>query len=72
MKQPRKLMSVREWIEFRFENDPPAEGTVRRFCAKGEIPAKKICGRWFIDAEAEMNQTGEPEVDALIDMVVNG
>ncbi|WP_245583355.1 helix-turn-helix domain-containing protein [Oceanospirillum beijerinckii] len=68
MMKTNKLMSIEEWRKRRFLGEAPAPVTVRKWCANGEIPAKKIGGNWYIDVDAEANVTGKP----LVDMVLNG
>ncbi|MBB1485830.1 helix-turn-helix domain-containing protein [Oceanospirillum sediminis] len=64
----RKLMPLHQWVEERFIGDPPTMCTLRRLCVNGELPAKKIGRKWYIDVEAEVNYTG----DELADNVLKG
>lgn len=65
----RKLVSINDWISSRFET-PPSLRTVRRWCDNGDIPAKKIGKRWFIEANKELQQESPPSVDELVNRVL--
>ncbi|WP_221801886.1 helix-turn-helix domain-containing protein [Oceanobacter mangrovi] len=61
-----KLMSVSDWRTARFASNPPSEQTVKRWAKNGDIPAKKIGGRWFIMVTEELQTTGDELVDAVL------
>ena len=60
-----KLMPLSEWRVTRFTT-PPAQSTARRWAERGEIPAKLICGKWYVKVEQELLETG----DCLVDQVL--
>lgn len=62
------LVTPNSWLDKRFGNakDRPSASSVRRWAEAGELPAKKIGGRWFIDIDAEMNSTGNDLVDKVL------
>lgn len=64
-----KLVSLKDWLESRFEK-PPSLRTARRWCEKQEIPAKKIGRDWFVDPTKEMQQSGNKSVDDLVNNVL--
>lgn len=64
-----KLVSLKDWLEARFEK-PPSLRTARRWCENNDIPAKKIGKSWFVDPSKEMQQTGQKSVDDLVDRVL--
>ncbi|WP_110647560.1 helix-turn-helix domain-containing protein [Salinicola peritrichatus] len=61
-----KLMSLDDWRKARFLGKPPGRSTVRRWCNDGTIPAKRIGGNWYIDVDAERNQTGNDLADDVL------
>ncbi|MBU2707687.1 DNA-binding protein [Zooshikella marina] len=62
----KKLISIAEWQKQRFEGKAPTSTCIARWCREGFIPAKKIGGLWFIDAEAEAIQSGNELVDSVL------
>lgn len=65
-----KLVSLKEWLEIRFEN-PPSIRTARRWCETGAIPdAKKFGKLWFVDPKKELHSTGNKSVDELVNRVL--
>lgn len=64
-----KLLSLEKWISSRFD-DPPSLRTARRWCEKGEIPAKKIGKCWFVDSTKEIQQSSNKSVDELVNRVL--
>ncbi|WP_342594554.1 helix-turn-helix domain-containing protein [Salinicola lusitanus] len=62
-----KLMCLEDWRKARFAGKPPGISTVRRWCNEGTIPAKRIGGTWYIDIDAERNQTGMELADQVLD-----
>lgn len=62
------LVSPVEWIERRFRDAKrkPHPSSVRRWIESGELPGKKIGGRWFVDLAAEKNETGNELVDKVL------
>lgn len=64
-----KLLSLDDWLAKRFEN-PPSLRTARRWCESGTIPAKKIGKCWFVEANKELEQSGQPSVDELVNRVL--
>ncbi|MBB1489479.1 helix-turn-helix domain-containing protein [Oceanospirillum sediminis] len=52
-----KLMPLKEWQAERFAGQGPTLCTIRRWCQNGQLPARKIGSQWFIDLEAESQQT---------------
>lgn len=62
-----KLISVYEWRDMRFTgNRRPSDRTLRKWCENGDIPSKKIGGLWFVELQAEMNNTGNELVDRVL------
>ncbi len=61
-----KWITVQEYQKRSFTGKPPAQNTIRGWCAKGELPAKKIGGTWLINAKV-LEQTGND----LADMIIN-
>lgn len=64
MKMP-KLMLLSDWSKARFLK-PPARKTMLGWCENGHVPAKKIGGQWYIEAERELTETGDPLVDEIL------
>lgn len=61
-----RYMTPSAWAEKYFaEESRPPETTLRRWMQKGDVPAKKIGGSWFID-EHEWLAGG----DALVERVL--
>lgn len=60
-----KLMPLAEWSRERFQR-PPARGTLMKMIDLGEIPAKKMGGRWYIEVEKELKSTNDPLVDNVL------
>jgi hypothetical protein len=47
------LMKPKAWTDKYFAaGSAPPEATLQRWMARGEIPAKKVGGTWFIDEHA--------------------
>ncbi|WP_230425625.1 helix-turn-helix domain-containing protein [Spartinivicinus ruber] len=46
------------------QHNPPT--CIARWCREGYLPAKKIGGLWFIDAEAEEILSGNDLVDSIL------
>ena len=63
-----KLMELSEWRIRRFAGSPPPLRTCQHWAAMGEIPAVKRGKKWFVDIDAEAQQTGNP----LVDDILNG
>jgi hypothetical protein len=61
-----QLMSVNDWRKARFASKPPTEQTVRRWAENGNIPAKKIGGKWFVMVTDELRTTGNDLVDSVL------
>lgn len=63
-----KLMSLSEWAEKRFTPaSRPTNRTLTELCCNGDLPARKVGRKWFIDIEADSLTTGND----LADMVLN-
>jgi hypothetical protein len=62
------LVSPREWIKLRFLNaaGKPDPSSVRRWIDAGEIPGKKIGGRYYVDIQAEISSTGNDLADRVL------
>ena len=50
-------MPLMEYAEKRFTT-PPSRNTLYKWCDNGDLPAKKIGGHWYVDWEAEKNDSG--------------
>lgn len=64
------LVTPTQWLDKRFGEDNakrPHPSSVRRWAEAGELPGKKIGGRWFIEIDEESASTG----NALADQVLN-
>lgn len=62
-----KLISIQGYIDSKFDpNGAPSPITVRRWCAKGEVPAQKIGGTWYIKIQDKIETTGNPLVDKVL------
>ncbi|WP_413540182.1 DNA-binding protein [Marinobacter sp. BSs20148] len=55
-----------EWRIRRFAGSPPPLRTCQHWPSMGEIPAVKRGKKWFVDIEAEAQQTGNPLVDGIL------
>lgn len=64
-----KLIPLNDWLAERFIN-PPSQRTARRWCGNGTIPAKKLGRDWFVEANKELAQSGQPDVDDLVNRVL--
>ena len=63
----KKLISIEGYINKEFDPDgAPSPITVRRWCNKGEIPARKIGGQWYIERNDQIQTTGNPLVDKVL------
>ncbi|SEG21998.1 excisionase [Marinobacterium lutimaris] len=60
-----KLMPLHKWRKERFTT-PPAAATARRWAENGDIPAKLICGKWYVKVEQELLETGDDLVDQVL------
>lgn len=62
------LVTPREWIDRRFGSakQRPAPSSVRRWIEDGELPGKKIGGRYFVDIDAEQGNTGNELADRVL------
>lgn len=63
-----KLMTLNEWRTARFSK-PMAYSTALRLAQGGDIPAKKIGGQWYVQAEEEICSTGSSRVDAILEEI---
>ncbi|MEM9103386.1 MAG: DNA-binding protein [Pseudomonadota bacterium] len=64
-----KLIRVSTWQQRRFEEgEAPCPKVIREAIEIGEIPGKKIGGLYFVDAEAEINQTGNEYLDRILEV----
>jgi len=62
------LVSPREWIAMRFTRaqKKPHPSSVRRWVESGDLPGKKIGGRWYVDIDAEAISTGNELADKVL------
>jgi len=61
-----KYMALVEWRKEYFVK-PPHHDTCVRWLVNGTVPGKKIGRQWFVDVNAEVRNSG----NALIDAVLN-
>ena len=62
-----KLISIQGYIEKEFDPiSAPSPATVRRWCAKGEVSAKKTGRAWYIVRDLSIQSTGNPLVDKVL------
>lgn len=62
----KKKISIKAYIAKNFDPDgAPCERTVRRWCERQDIRAKKIGGRWYI-LEDQEEQTVNPLVAKVL------
>jgi len=62
------MIPVQEWIDRRFSDakKKPHAQSVRRWIDNGDVPGKKIGGRYFVDIELEQKQTGDELADRVL------
>ena len=62
------MLTPQEWIDRRFPQakKKPHPSSVRRWIESGELPGKKIGGRWYVDEVAEQRRTGDDVVDRIL------
>lgn len=60
------LKELSAWVNSRFEEPRPSKRTAQHWCVTGEIPAKKIGGKWFVDTSLEKLETGNELVDQVL------
>lgn len=60
-------MALHEWGAETFVGDgAPFRPTLKRWAASGQIPARMIGGRWFVDLDAWEASTGDDLADAVL------
>jgi len=58
-----RLITPQHWAERHFdEGSRPAEATVRRWLATGQVPGRKVGGSWYVDEQA-WQAGGDPLVE---------
>lgn len=62
------LITPQEWIERRFgeAKKKPHASSVRRWIESGDIPGKKIGGRYYVELDAEESSTGNELADRIL------
>ena len=60
-----KLQPLSDWSRERFTR-PPTRNTLMKMIDLGDIPAKKMGGRWFVLVDKEANSTNDPLVDSVL------
>lgn len=62
------LVTPTEWLDRRFGESKhrPHPSSVRRWLDSGELPGKKIGGRWFVEIDEEKNSTGNALADRIL------
>lgn len=62
------MITPQEWIEKRFPNakKKPHPSSVRRWIENGDLPGKKIGGRYYVDEVAEAVSTGDELADRVL------
>lgn len=62
-----RLMPVLEWRDARFiGKKKPSVYSIRRWIDRGDLAGKKIGGRYYVDAKAELNESGNALVDKVL------
>lgn len=61
-----KLLALNEWRLRRFEEPRPSRKTCNNWCNRGEIPAVRRGGLWFVDVDQEKNMSGNDLVDEVL------
>ncbi|MFC0268535.1 hypothetical protein [Kushneria aurantia] len=67
-----KLIRLDEWKARRFEGQGPSDSLLRKLCRNGDLPAKKIGASWYVDIDAEQNQTGNDLADQVLASMKKG
>ena len=60
-----KLVPLIKWAKEIFEVVPHTR-TLQKWCANGDLPARKIGGVWYIDKDAFENSTGNDLADQIL------
>lgn len=60
-----KLMPLEEYRIKRFST-PPSRQTILKWVHDGDLPAKKIGGRWFIKVNEEIDSLGDERLDRIL------
>lgn len=62
------LVTPQEWLDRRFGDakQKPHTSSVRRWIEAGELPGKKIGGRYYVELDIEKIETGNPLVDRVL------
>lgn len=62
------LVTPQEWIEIRFgtAKKRPHPSSVRRWIESGQIPGKKIGGRYYVEIDEETASTGNELADQVL------
>jgi hypothetical protein len=68
-----KLMSIDEYLSIRYtEGSRPCRATIIRRIQQGMLPGKKQGHRYYVNLTAEERSTGDPDVDLLVNKVLDG
>lgn len=63
-----KLMNISEYRRKRFVGtQAPSLSTLKRWIQSGEIPGRKIGGRYYVDMVAESKRSGDAKVDEILE-----
>jgi hypothetical protein len=62
------LITPQEWIERRFGSakKKPHPASVRRWIERGDLPGKKIGGRYYVEIDVEASSTGNALADRVL------
>ncbi len=62
------LVTPQEWIEIRFGSakKKPHPASVRRWIDRGDIPGKRIGGRYYVEIDGESASTGNDLADKVL------
>lgn len=65
------LVTPKEWIERRFGDakKKPHPSSVRRWIENGDLPGKKIGGRYYVEIDIEAVSTGNEIVDRVLGII---